>query len=161
MEHHQASERRAGCQTRAVIYQKWAKNIALAAQKGGGDPDANFSLRLAVEKARLANMPKDNIERAIKRGTGEDKGGSYEEIVYEGYLPHGIAILVECVTDNRNRTIAEICSTLNRYNGSLAEGGSVSWQFDRQAYFNFEPGTRSEDQVLEMALEAGEHGCGD
>jgi YebC/PmpR family DNA-binding regulatory protein len=141
---------------RGKLFTKLAKDIIVAARSGLPDPDANIRLRIAIEKARAANMPKDNIERAVRRGSGEDRdAAAFEEIVYEGYLPHSAAVMIECVTDNRNRTVGEIRALLNRYGGSLAESGAVSWQFERQAYFAFDPKGRSEEQVMEVAMEAG------
>lgn len=138
------------------IFTKLAKEIALAARTGGGDPGSNVSLQLAIERARAQNMPKDNIERAIRRGTGEDKEGSgIEEITYEGYAPHGVAMMISCVTDNRNRTVADVRHILNRYGGSLAEAGAVSWQFAHKSYFSFPLDDRDQDKVFELAVEAG------
>src|SRR3989337_865053 len=109
---------------RGQIFTRLAREIAISAREGGGDPDSNFRLRLAVDRARENNMPKDNIERAIARGTGDNKEGSqWEEVYYEGYAPHGIALMIECVTDNRNRAVADIRHVLNRYGGSLGESG--------------------------------------
>src|SRR5512142_2421362 len=125
---------------RGQIFTRLAREIVIAAREGGGDPDSNVRLGLAVDRARAQNMPKENIERAIKRGTGEGKEGGLEEAVYEGYAPHGVAVLVSVVTDNRNRTVAELRHTLSRYGGSMAEAGSVSWQFKRVAFFGFDPG---------------------
>ena len=113
---------------RGKIFTRLARDITLAARTSG-DPDSNASLRLAIDKARAANMPKDNIERAIKRGTGELEGGQLEEVTYEGYAPHGVALLVKCLTDNRNRTLAEVRRVFNRGSGSLAEAGAVTWMF--------------------------------
>jgi YebC/PmpR family DNA-binding regulatory protein len=141
---------------RGQVFTRLAREIVLAAREGGGDVDTNFRLRLAVEKARNNNMPKENIERAIRRGTGEDKdAAAFEEVMYEGYAPHGVALLIDCVTDNRNRTVAEIRHILNRFNGSMGEGGSVSWQFNRVAYFSFPQGKLDPDRVFEIAVEAG------
>ena len=141
---------------RGAIFTRVAKEVALAAREGGGDPDTNFKLRLAIDKAKAVNMPKDNIERAIKRGTGESKdGSSIEEVFYEGYAPHGIALMIECVTDNRNRAVADIRHVLNRFNGSMGEGGSVAWQFTRGSYFSFSMVGLDEDDVFEMAIEGG------
>jgi YebC/PmpR family DNA-binding regulatory protein len=122
----------------------------------GGDIDSNFQLRLAVEKARSQNMPKDNIERAIKRGTGEAKDGVvFEQLFYEGYAPHGVAIMIECVTENRNRTVAELRHLLTRHGGNLGESGSVAWQFKRAAYFAFSAKASDFDKIFEMAVESG------
>lgn len=141
---------------RGQVFTRLARELAIAAREGGGDPEVNFRLRLAVDKARANNMPKDNIERAIRRGTGDDKDAAeFEEVMYEGYGPHGVALMIECVTDNRNRTVADIRHILNRYNGSLGEAGSVAWQFNRVAYFSFSGKGKDTDQVFELAVEAG------
>jgi YebC/PmpR family DNA-binding regulatory protein len=141
---------------RGQVFTRLAREIALAAREGGGDPDVNFRLRLAIDKAKSNNMPKDNIERAVKRGTGESKDGAViEEVCYEGYAPHGVALIIECVTDNRNRAVADIRHTLGRFGGSLGEGGSVAWQFTRSSYFAFSPADLDEDQVFELAVEGG------
>lgn len=141
---------------RGKIFTRLAREITLAAREGGGDPDINVRLRLAIDRAKAANMPKDNIERAIKRGTGESKDGSeLEEVMYEGYAPHGVALMIEVVTDNRNRAVADIRHVLNRFGGSLGEGGSVAWQFKKQSYFSFPAQGMNEDQVFEIAVEAG------
>jgi YebC/PmpR family DNA-binding regulatory protein len=141
---------------RGQVFTRLTRELVLAAREGGGDPDSNFRLRLAIEKARGNNMPKDNIERAIKRGSGESKDGSeFEEVMYEGYAPHGVALVISCVTDNRNRTVAEVRHVLNRYGGNLGEGGSVAWQFTRTAYFSFSMEGRDPDTIFELALEAG------
>jgi YebC/PmpR family DNA-binding regulatory protein len=141
---------------RGKLFTTLARAITMTAREGGGDPEVNFNLRLAIDKARAANMPKDNIERAIKRGTGEDKDGAVlEKLIYEGYAPHGIALVVETVTDNRNRTVAELRHILTRSSGSLGENGSVMWQFTQKAYFAFPAEGRSEDDMFELAIEAG------
>lgn len=141
---------------RGQLFTKLAREIVIAAREGGGDPSSNIRLQYAVEKARANNMPKDNIERAIKRGTGDSKDGSdFEEITYEGYAPNGIALLISCVTDNRNRTIAEIRHVLNRYNGTLADVGSVAWQFHRAAYFSMPAEGNDSDKIFELAVESG------
>jgi len=141
---------------RGAIFTRVAKEIALAAREGGGDTESNFKLRIAVDKARAANMPKDNIERAIKRGTGEGKDGIViEEIFYEGYASHGVALMIECVTDNRNRAVADIRHILNRFGGNMGESGSVAWQFSRTAYFAFAPQGQGEDKIFELAIEGG------
>ena len=132
---------------RGQLFTRLAREIVIAAREGGGDPDSNFKLRLAVDKARASNMPKENIERAIKRGSGEDKdGAAFELIMYEGYAPHGVALLIQVVTDNRNRSVADIRRVLTRHNGSLGEGGSVSWQFNRKAYFAVPTGEHSSEE---------------
>jgi YebC/PmpR family DNA-binding regulatory protein len=141
---------------RGAIFTRLAREISIAAREGGGDPEVNFGLRLAVDRAKAENMPKDNIERAIKRGTGEDKDGiALEQIIYEGYAPHGIALLIDVVTDNRNRTVAEVRHILSRANGNLADAGSVSWQFKRVAYFALPAEGLDSDQVFEIAVDAG------
>jgi YebC/PmpR family DNA-binding regulatory protein len=133
-----------------------AKELVMAARNGGGDPDTNVRLALAIEKARAGNMPKDNIERAIKRGTGDDKDGTtYEELTMEGYGPHGSAIMVECVTDNRNRTVAELRHAFSKNGGNMAEPGAVGWQFERKAYFTFPASALSYDKAFELAIDAG------
>jgi YebC/PmpR family DNA-binding regulatory protein len=141
---------------RGQVFTRLAREIVIAAREGGGDPGTNVRLQYAIERARAQNMPKDNIERAIKRGTGESKEGNvYEEVVYEGYGPHGIAFLMSCVTDNRNRAVAELRHILNRYGGSMAEAGSVAWQFKRNSYFAFPAKGQDTDKVFELAVEAG------
>jgi YebC/PmpR family DNA-binding regulatory protein len=141
---------------RGQIFTRLTREIVLAAREGGGDPDTNFRLRLAIDKARAQNMPKENIERGIKRGTGGDKEGSnFEEVFYEGYAPNGIAVMIECVTENRNRTVAEIRHILTKAGGSMGEVGSVGWQFKRAAYFAV-PGNESDmERIFEMAVVAG------
>lgn len=141
---------------RGQLFTRLAREIVIAAREGGGDPDSNMRLSLAVDRARAANMPKDNIERAIKRGTGESKeGNAFEEVVYEGYAPHGIAMMISVVTDNRNRSVAEIRHVLNKAGGSMAEAGSVAWQFKRISYFGFDPGALDQDKIFEVAVESG------
>ena len=141
---------------RGQVFTRLAREIVIAAREGGGDPGTNFRLALAIDRARAQNMPKENIERAIKRGTGESKeGNAFEEINYEGYAPHGVAVMISVVTDNRNRTVAELRHQLSRSGGSLAESGAVAWQFKRAAYFGFDPGSHSYDDIFEMAVEAG------
>ncbi len=141
---------------RGNVFTRLAREIAMAAREGGGDPEANFALRLAVDRARAANMPKDNIDRAIRRGTGEDKdAAAFEQVMYEGYAPNGIALLVDVVTDNRNRTVAELRHILSRGGGNLAEAGSVAWQFKRIAYFLLPTAGVDSDKVFEVAVEAG------
>lgn len=141
---------------RGQVFTRLAREIVIAAREGGGDPDSNMRLAYAIDRARSQNMPKDNIERAIKRGTGESKEGNlFEEVTYEGYAPHGIALLISCVTDNRNRAVAEIRHVLNRIGGSMAEAGSVSWQFKRISYFSFPLEKHNSDQIFELAVESG------
>jgi len=141
---------------RGAIFTRLAREIVIAAREGGGDPDSNFRLRLAVDKARAENMPKDNIERAIRRGTGEDKdAAAFETITYEGYVGHGIAVLVETVTDNRNRTVSDLRHALSKAGGNMGELGSVAWQFDRIAYFSFPSSAMNFDQAFELGIESG------
>lgn len=141
---------------RGAIFTRLAREIVMAARLGGGDVGSNVRLQLAVEKARAQNMPKDNIERAIRRGTGEDKeGGALEELTMEGYGPHGSALMVECVTDNRNRTVADMRHAFNKNGGNMAEPGAVGWQFERKAYFAFPASQLSYDKAFELAIEAG------
>jgi len=139
---------------KGAIFTRFAREIALAAREGGGDPTMNVSLYLAIERARSSNMPKDSIDRAIKRGTGEDKSGvELEEITYEGYLGKGVSAVIECVTENRNRTVAELRHLLTRAGGDLANNGSVTWQFDRKAVFSVASTGKNFDKVFEAALE--------
>ncbi len=141
---------------RGQVFTRLAREIVIAAREGGGDPDTNVGLQLAIERARAQNMPKDNIERAIKRGTGDSKEGStLDEVFYEGYAPHGIALMVSCVTDNRNRTVSEIRHLLTRHGGTMAEAGAVGWQFKRSAYFSFPMNGKDPDKIFELAVESG------
>jgi len=145
----------AGDAKRGQVFTKLAKEITMAAREGG-DPNMNFKLRLAVDKARESNMPKDSIERAIKRGTGESKDGAvFEDVMYEGYGPKGVAFMVECVTENRNRTVADVRHALSRAGGNLGEAGSVAWQFSRKAYFLLTGDNLDFDKIFEIALENG------
>jgi YebC/PmpR family DNA-binding regulatory protein len=141
---------------RGNIFTRLAREIAIAAREGGGDLDSNFGLRLAVDRARAANMPKENIERAIHRGTGDDKdAAAFEQVMYEGYALHGVAMMIEVITDNRNRTVAEIRHLLSRAGGNMAEAGSVAWQFKRVAYFALPAAGVDSDKIFELAVEAG------
>ena len=141
---------------RGAVFTRLTREIVMAARDGGNDPNGNFRLRLAVDKARSENMPKDNIERAIKRGSGEDKEGIvFEQITYEGYAPHGVAVLVETVTDNRNRTVSDLRHALTKAGGNMGEVGSVGWQFDRVAYFSFPATTMNYDKAFELGIEVG------
>ena len=139
---------------RAKVFAKLIRQVEVAAREGGGDPNANASLRTMYQKARDASVPIDTIERAIKRGTGELEGARYEAVTYEGYAPGGVAIIVETLTDNRNRTSAEIKHLFSKMGGSIAEPGAVSWQFDRKGVIEVQ-GPVDEDQMLEWVLEAG------
>jgi len=139
---------------RAKVFAKLIRQVEVAAREGGGDPAANASLRTMFQKAREASVPIDTIERAIKRGTGELEGVRYEAISYEGYAPGGVAIIIETLTDNRNRTSAEIKHLLSKNGGNIAEPGAVSWQFDRKGSIEVK-GPLNEDELLEWVLEAG------
>jgi len=140
---------------RGMVFTKLIKEITVAARLGGGDPDGNPRLRTAIQAAKAENMPKENIERAIKKGTGELEGVSYEEVNYEGYGPGGVALLVECLTDNKNRTVADIKHILDRHGGSLGEPGCVSWMFEKRGMIIFDKDKVEEDKLLDVALEAG------
>ena len=140
---------------RGKIFTRLIKEITVAARLGGGDPGSNARLRLAVDKAYDNNMPKDTIERAIKRGTGEIEGATYEEVTYEGYGPGGVAIIVEAMTDNPNRTTPEIRHTFEKNGGNLGTPGSVRFQFERKGYFAIEKKAVDEDKLMEIVLEAG------
>jgi YebC/PmpR family DNA-binding regulatory protein len=141
---------------RGKIFTKLIKEITVAARTGGsGDPDSNARLRKAVGDAKAQNMPNDTIDRAIKRGTGELEGVSYDEITYEGYGIGGVAMLVETMTDNRNRTVAEIRHLFSKNGGNLGEAGSVAWMFDKKGLIIVDKGARSEDELFELAIEAG------
>jgi YebC/PmpR family DNA-binding regulatory protein len=139
---------------RGKVFTRLNREITVAAREGGGDPDSNPRLRLAIDKANAANMPKDNIERTIKKATGELEGVTYEEARYEGYAIGGVAVMVDCLTDNRNRTVAEVRHAFTKHGGNLGTDGSVSYLFSKIGVLNFAPGT-SEDDVMEVALEAG------
>jgi len=139
---------------RGKIFTRINRELTIAAREGGGDPDSNPRLRLAIEKANGANMPKDNIERAIKKATGDLDGVSYEEVRYEGYAPGGVAVMVDCVTDNTNRTVAEVRHAFSKHGGNMGTEGSVSYLFSKQGVITFAPGA-DEDQIMEAALDAG------
>lgn len=139
---------------RAKVFTKLAKEITVAARMGGPDADANPRLRAAIVAARKISMPNDNIKRAIDKSTGAD-AGQLEEITYEGYGPGGVAFLVECMTDNRNRTAPEIRSTFSKAGGNMGEAGSVAWQFDKKGYIQIPKSSQSEDDLTETLLEAG------
>jgi len=140
---------------RGQIFTKFGKEIALAAREGGPDPDSNFKLRLVVDKAKAANMPKDNIERAIRRGAGVEKGEALEEVMYEGYGPHGVAVMVHVVTDNRNRAVSDVRRLFNRVGGALGEAGCVAWQFEEKGYISVEADGRDQDEIFNIAVEYG------
>ncbi len=140
---------------RGKMFTKLIKELTIAAREGGGDPDANPRLRLAVDNAKAANMPADNIERAIKKATGELEGVTFHELTYEGYGPGGIAILVEVATDNKNRTVAEVRHIFSKNGGSLGESGSVAWMFERKGIVSLPQQGKSEEDILGIVLDEG------
>ena len=140
---------------RGKVFTRIIKEITIAARDGGGNPEGNPRLRLAIQNAKASNMPQDNINRAIKKGTGELEGVRYEEINYEAYAPHGVAVLIESVTDNRNRTVAELRHLISRYNGNLGESGSVAWMFERKGVILVKKENHTEDELMEVILDAG------
>lgn len=140
---------------RGKLFTKLIKEITVSARTGGGDADANARLRKAVSDAKGANMPNDTIDRAIKRGTGELEGVNYDEITYEGYGPGGVAVLIETMTDNRNRTVAELRHLFGKNGGNLGESGSVAWVFDRKGYIVVSKEAKSEDELFELISDAG------
>ncbi len=141
---------------RSKMFTKLIREIMVAAREGGGDPEKNPRLRAAIERARSANMPKENIEKAIKRGTGEIEGVSYEEVVYEGYAPGGVALMIRALTDNRNRTTQEIRHILSKNGGNLAESGAVSWVFERRGVINVDRSSVADvDELVMMAIDLG------
>ncbi|MBM3693318.1 MAG: YebC/PmpR family DNA-binding transcriptional regulator [Actinobacteria bacterium] len=142
-------------QARAKLFARLTRQIEVAAREGGGDPEANATLRTMIQKARDSSVPVDKIERAIKRGTGELEGKRYEAVSYEGYATNGVAVYVECLTDNRNRTTAEVKNIFNRNGGSIAEPGSVAWQFERKGLILVGVGATTEDDLMTAALDAG------
>ncbi len=137
------------------VFTKITRELTMAAKAGGGDPEHNPRLRVAIESAKAVNMPKENIGRAIKKGTGELPGVTYEEVVYEGYGPGGVAVLVEVTTDNKNRSTAEIRHIFSKYDGNLGEDGCVSWMFERKGVIYIPAESVDEDQLLEVAINAG------
>ncbi len=140
---------------RGKMFTKLIRELTVAAREGGGDPDANPRLRLAVDTAKAANMPNENIDRAIARGTGDLDGVAYEEVVYEGYGPGGAALYIETLTDNTNRTVAEVRHALEKHGGNLGQSGSVAWQFTRKGQILLERDGQDEDRVMLAALDAG------
>jgi len=140
---------------RGAIFTKLGNAITIAAKQGGGDPDMNFSLRLAMEKAKQGNMPKDNIERAVKRGTGKGEGASLEEATYEGFGPSKIPIIVQCLTDNKNRTVSEIKGILEKNGGAMAGQGSVMWQFSKMGVLSVSSEQLSGDDLELQLIDAG------
>jgi YebC/PmpR family DNA-binding regulatory protein len=140
---------------RGKLFTRLAREITLAAREGGGDPETNFKLRLAMDKAKTSNMPKDNIERAIKRGTGELKGEELEELFYEGYGPNGVAILVQALTDNRNRAVSDVRRVFSKHGGNLGAAGCVAWLFEPKGYITIEVGDEDPEEIALLAIEAG------
>ncbi len=140
---------------RGKIFTRLVKEIILAARDGGGDLSSNPRLRTAVQAARNANMPKDNIDKAVKRGTGEIEGAAYEELTYEGYGHGGVAIMLDAMTDNKNRTVAEVRHCFSKYGGTMAEGGAVAWNFEQKGLIEIDAAGLDEDEVMMNAIEAG------
>ena len=140
---------------RAKVFTKLIKEITVAARMGGGDPGANPRLRRAIDSAKTQNMPKDNVGRAIKKGTGDMDGVNYEEILYEGYGPGGVAVMVECLTDNKNRTIADVRYIFNKAGGNVGTDGCVAWMFDKKGVITISKEHADEETLMEVALEAG------
>ncbi len=140
---------------RGKMWSKIARMIIVAARNGGGDPSANLALRYAIDKAKAANMPKDTIEKAVKKGTGDLGGVNYEEVLYEGYGPTGVAVMVEALTDNRNRTGPEIKRIFEKHGGSLGTTGCVNWMFDKKGLITVGTASVNEDELMELALGAG------
>ena len=140
---------------RGKLFTKFIKEITVAARTGGGDPDSNARLRKAITDAKAGNMPNDTIDRAIRRGTGAEEGVHYDEITYEGYGPGGVALLIDAVTDNRNRTVAEIRHIFSKNGGNMGEQGSVAWMFERKSQIMIPQEKANEDQLMSIVLDAG------
>jgi YebC/PmpR family DNA-binding regulatory protein len=140
---------------RGKIFTRIIKELTIAARAGGGDPDANPRLRTVIAEAKSVNMPADNIKRAIRRGTGEEPGLSYEEVMYEGYGPGGVALMINALTDNKNRTVSELRHLLSKHGGNLGESNSVAWMFDKKGYIVVEKSKVDEETLLAKALDAG------
>src|SRR4051812_43097693 len=140
---------------RGALFTKLIREITMAAKLGGGDPNGNARLRLAIETARGSSMPKENIDRAVKKGTGELEGVDYQEVTYEGYGPGGIALLIDAVTDNPTRTVADVRHKMSRGGGTVGTPGSVNWMFDKKGQLIIDAAGKSEDAMMELALEAG------
>jgi YebC/PmpR family DNA-binding regulatory protein len=140
---------------RGKIFTKIGRELAVAAREGGADPTTNFKLRLVIEKAKQANMPKDNIERSIRRGAGLEKGAALEQVVYEGYGPGGTALMVQALTDNRNRAVADIRRAFSRHGGNLGESGCVAWMFEQKGYITIPLNGHDPDELFDVAVEAG------
>ena len=140
---------------RGKIFTRILREVTVASRMGGGDPDGNPRLRAAIQEARTNNVPSDNIDRAIKKGTGELEGANYEEVAYEGYGPCGVAVFVETMTDNKNRTVSEVRHAFSKYGGNLGENGCVNWMFDRRGYFLVDPDSMEEEAFMDLAVEIG------
>ena len=140
---------------RGKLFTKFIKEITVAARTGGGDVEGNARLRKAIFDAKAGNMPNDTIDRAVRRGTGEEEGVNYEEITYEGYGPGGVALLIQSLTDNRNRTVAEIRHAFSKNGGNLAAAGAVAWMFDKKGYIVVDKAAKAEDELFDLAIEAG------
>jgi DNA-binding regulatory protein, YebC/PmpR family len=140
---------------RGKVFTKLIKEITISAREGGGDPIGNPRLRLAIDNAKAANMPADNIERAVKKATGEFEGQSYSELTYEGYAPAGIAILVDVATDNKNRTVAEVRHIFSKHGGGMGESGSVAWMFNKKGVITLPNQGKTEDEIMEIIIDAG------
>ncbi|HKG46631.1 MAG TPA: YebC/PmpR family DNA-binding transcriptional regulator [Pyrinomonadaceae bacterium] len=140
---------------RGKLFTKFIKEITVSARTGGGDPDANARLRKAILDAKAGNMPNDTIDRAIRRGTGEEEGVNYEDITYEGYGPSGVALLIQSLTDNRNRTVAEIRHLFSKNGGNLGESGSVGWMFEKKGYIVVSKSAKPEEELFDLVIEAG------
>jgi YebC/PmpR family DNA-binding regulatory protein len=140
---------------RGKLFTKFIKEITVAARTGGGDPDANARLRKAILDAKAGNMPNDTIDRAVRRGTGAEDGVTYDEITYEGYGPGGVAMLIEAMTDNRNRTVAEIRHIFSKNGGNLGESGSVGWLFEKKGYIVVDKAARPEEELFDIAIDGG------
>ena len=140
---------------RGKLFTKFIKEITVAARTGGGEPDSNARLRKAIADAKAGNMPNDTIDRAIRRGTGAEEGVHYDEITYEGYGPGGVALLIDAVTDNRNRTVAEIRHIFSKNGGNLGESGSVGWMFEKKGYLVVDKSAKAEDELFDLAIDAG------
>ena len=140
---------------RGKLFTKFIKEITVAARTGGGDVEGNARLRKAIFDAKAGNMPNDTIDRAVRRGTGEEEGVNYEEITYEGYGPGGVALLIQSLTDNRNRTVAEIRHAFSKNGGNLAAAGAVAWMFDKKGYIVVDKAAKPEDELFDLAIEAG------
>jgi len=140
---------------RGKVFSKYIKELTVAAKMGGGDPETNPRLRTVIDKAKSVNMPNDNIERAIKKGTGELDGVNYEDVIYEGYGPNGVALFITVLTDNKNRTVAELRHLLSKNNGSLGENGCVAWMFTKKGTLIFDKGSVDEEKLMDTAIEAG------